>query len=81
MRIPYRSALPHPGAAERIADHVQGRDWRPEQVVRAEDEQPVLDDARNVHRQRARLADQQEHRLARAACGQTDAVFSDLCLW
>ena len=79
VQSPLRST--HPGAAERVADHVQGRDGRPEQVVGAEDEQPVLDDARDVHRQRARLADQQEHRLARTACGQMNTVFYNLCIW
>ena len=40
-----------------------------EEVERKENEHPVLDDARDVHRQRARLADEQEHGLSARAVG------------
>ena len=54
---------PHPRQAEYIAQQVEPRDRRAEDIVGEEDEEPVFDNTRYVHCQRARLANEHENRL------------------
>ncbi len=53
----------HPRATEGISQQVDGGDRRPKEVVREEDEHPVLDYARYVHCEGAGLAYEHEDGL------------------
>ena len=71
----------HPCAAEGIPQEVERCDWRPKEIVGEEDEEPVLDDARNVHRQCAGLPNEQKHRLCTAAQRDEYLVCKCCRLW
>jgi hypothetical protein len=88
QRAAQRAAHTRTPAAERVAGKVERRQWRLEQVERGEDEPPVLDDARDVHGERARAADEHEDRLRRRwrACARACVrggvfVWCVWCVW